>query len=164
MDSIDTAFQYQQTIAGGASPVGQVVALYDRILRDFRQAALALEAGQVEKRVSALNHAQTIIGELQGVLDFERGGEAAKRLDGFYSVARALLMKAGVENSGETLQELMSMFARLRSAWAQVEHMVTGGEPTHRLHVSSPTRANFPQHTASALENATGSGSGGWRA
>jgi len=36
------------------------VALYDRILRDFRQAALAVESGEVEKRVHALNHAQPL--------------------------------------------------------------------------------------------------------
>ena len=164
MNTSDSAFAYQQSTACGASAVGQVVALYDRILRDFRQAALAAASGEVEKRVNVLNHAQTIIGELQGVLDFERGGEAAKRLNSFYNVARAMVMKAGAESSGETLQELVSMFTRLRSAWAQVERTVAPAEPTQRLRVSSQPQGHFSPQTAPLPETTSASGSGGWRA
>lgn len=164
MNSNNSAFAYQQTTACGASAVGQVVALYDRILRDFRQAGLAMASGEVEKRVNALNHAQTIIGELQGVLDFERGGEAAKRLDGFYNVARALTMKAGVENSAAFLQELISMFSRMRAAWAQAESKVAPSEPTQRLRVSSQPQGHFSPQTAPLPETTSGSGSGRWRA
>jgi flagellar protein FliS len=164
MNTNNSAFAYQQATASCASAVGQVVALYDRILRDFREAAAAVEAGRVEKRVDALNHAQTIIGELQGVLDFERGGEAAKRLNSFYNVARALVMKAGVENSAAPLQELVSMFTRLRAAWAQAESKVAPSEPTQRLRVSSAPQGNFSQQSAPLPENTSASGSGGWRA
>ena len=38
MNILDTAFAYQQSTASAASSVGQVVALYDRILRDLRGA------------------------------------------------------------------------------------------------------------------------------
>src|SRR5882672_157839 len=78
MNILDTAIAYQQSTASAASSVGQVVALYDRILRDIRGAISAIGAGQIENRVNSLNHALTIIGELQGVLDHERGGEAAR--------------------------------------------------------------------------------------
>ena len=70
MSKRDSASAYHQTSAVGASSLGQVVALYDIILRDLHRAIAAMEAGQVEKRISAANHALTTIGELQGVLDF----------------------------------------------------------------------------------------------
>ena len=74
----DSARAYRQATAFGASPVGQVVALYDALLRDLHKATTAIAAGHVESRVAAANHALTIIGELQGVLDFEHGGEPAR--------------------------------------------------------------------------------------
>lgn len=164
MNTDNSAFAYQQATASCASAVGQVVALYDRMLRDFRQAAVAVESGEVEKWVNALNHTQTIIGELQGVLDFERGGEAAKRLNSFYNVARVLVMKAGVENSTASLQELVSMFTRMRTAWAKVEQTVAPVEPTQRLRVSSQPQGHFSPQAAPLPETTSGSGSGGWRA
>jgi flagellin-specific chaperone FliS len=48
--------------------VGQVVALYDIIVRDLRRAVEAIDAKQIEARVNASNHALMVIGELQGVL------------------------------------------------------------------------------------------------
>ena len=43
MNEHDSAFAYHQNTAIGASPVGQVVALYDTILRDLHRASAAVE-------------------------------------------------------------------------------------------------------------------------
>jgi flagellar protein FliS len=164
MNTRDTAFAYQQSTAFAASSVGQVVALYDRILRDLRGAITAIGAGQVENRVTVMNHALTIIGELQGVLDFERGGEAARNLNSFYTVARAMTNEAGVTCSLELLQEFVSMFARLRAAWAHVERTVAPSEPTQRLRVSSQPQAPNMQNVPLSPDTSSGAGNGGWRA
>jgi flagellar protein FliS len=164
MNTRDTAFAYQQSTAVAASSVGQVVALYDRILRDFRGAIAAIGAGQIENRVNSLNHALTIIGELQGVLDFQQGGEAARNLDNFYTVTRAMVTEAGVTCSVQRLQELVSMFARLRAAWAHVESTVAPLEPTQRLRVSSQPQAQHSQNVPTSPEHSSGAETGGWRA
>lgn len=163
MNSYDSAVAYQQSSAFSGSAVGQVVALYDRILRDMRQAIQALEAGQIEKRVNSLNHALTIIGELQGVLDFERGGDVAKQLNSFYNVSRAMVMQAGITNSRATLEELMAMFTRMRAAWSKVEITVAPAEPTQRIRISSQPPAALPQNSPIPVESAPGSG-GNWSA
>src|SRR5258708_19834390 len=144
MNILDTAFAYQQSTASAASSVGQVVALYDRVLRDLRSAIAAIEAGQIENRVNSLNHALTIIGELQGVLDFQRGAEAARNLNSFYTVTRAMVTDAGVTSSLDLLQTLVSMFARIRAAWAHVERTVAPSEPTQRLRVSTQPQTLHP--------------------
>jgi flagellar secretion chaperone FliS len=110
-----------------------------------RGAIAAIGAGQIENRVSSLNHTLTIIGELQGVLDFQRGGEAARNLNSFYTVAGAMVTEAGVSSSVELLQELVSMFARIRAAWAHVERTVTPSEPTERLRESTRPQSRNPQ-------------------
>src|SRR5208282_1182279 len=75
MNSHESASAYHQSAAFGATAVGQIIALYDRILRDLRQALAAVESARIEERVNSTNHALVVIGELQGVLDLERGGE-----------------------------------------------------------------------------------------
>jgi flagellar protein FliS len=164
MNTRDTAAAYQQSTAYAASSVGQVVALYDRILRDLRGAIAAIGTGQIENRVNSLNHALTIIGELQGVLDHERGGDAARHLNGFYTVTRGMVIEAGVKCSVDMLQELVSMFARLRAAWAQVERTVAPSEPTQRLRVSSQPQPQHAQNISPSPEHSAGAETGGWRA
>jgi hypothetical protein len=70
--------------------------------------------GQIEKRCNAITHALTIIGELQGVLDFEKGGEPAQRLNSFYNITRAMVTRAGATSSKKELQELIEMYGRAR--------------------------------------------------
>jgi flagellar protein FliS len=164
MNILDTAFAYQQSTASAASSVGQVVALYDRILRDLRGAIAAIGTGQIENRVNSLNHAQTIMGELQGVLDFQRGGEAARNLNSFYTVTRGMVTEAGVTSSVDALQELVSMFARIRAAWAHVERTVTPSEPTQRLRVTTKPQGPQTQSVSPAPDNSSGAETGGWRA
>jgi len=166
MNSRDSAFTYQHAIAVSATPVGQVVALYDVILRDLRQAMAAVEAAQVEKRVNLTNHALLIIGELQGVLDFERGGEAARNLHNFYAVMRPLLTQASMTNSREKFQDLIEKFARLRAAWSKADRtVVPTSVPTVvpasvpsvqeiRPRISSSVPPDFSQSAPRALQSA----------
>ena len=91
--------QYRQASVVGTSALGQVVALYQAILRDFHSAIAALERGDIEERVAAVNHALVVLTELQGVLDFEKGGEPAKKLSSFYNVMRAEIFKVCVAPS-----------------------------------------------------------------
>jgi flagellar protein FliS len=162
MSTPDSASAYYQSTAVGASAVGQVVALYDTILRDFHRAIAAIESEQIERRVNAGNHALMVIGELQGVLDFERGGEAARRLQSFYKVTRAMTLEASVRSSREKFLELISMFARLRGAWSKIERTVGFSEPTERLRIRSRPEGTISQSEPSG-ENSEGT-SGRWSA
>jgi len=164
MNSRDSASAYHQATAFGATAVGQVVALYDTILRDIHRAMAAMAAGHVEKRVNAVNHALLVIGELQGVLDFERGGDAARNLNSFYTVTRAMINEASVNTSREKFQEVVSMYTKLRSAWSRVEQTVTPSAPTERLRISSRPQPGFPQSLPDPPGDPSGSGTGSWSA
>jgi flagellar protein FliS len=120
---------YLQMAASGASPVGRIILLYDTILRDFARAQAALKAGNVEARISELNHALTVIAHLQSVLDFERGGEAAKHFERFYDVTRALIVEANIKASPESLENLIKLFSGVRQAWQQAEERLDLNQP-----------------------------------
>jgi flagellar protein FliS len=129
MSSNNPASAYQQVSAHGGSPVALIVALYDTILRDFRRALVALEAGNVETRVFELNHALAVIGHLEEVLDHKRGGAVAKRFEGFYRITRGLIVAANAEPSRESLDNLIEMYGSLRQAWQEAERKLQGSEP-----------------------------------
>src|SRR5205807_1460421 len=86
-----------------AGPLGLVLSLYDTILRDFRRADTAMNKGDVETRVSELNHALVVIAHLQSVLDFERGADAAKHFNSFYEITRGMILTVNVDANRETL-------------------------------------------------------------
>ena len=153
MSTHNSALAYQQNSAFGASPVGQVVALYDTIVRDLQRAIAAVEAGQIEKRVNATNHALMVIGELQGVLDFERGGEVARNLNNFYDVTRPMVTNASMSNSREKFQELVDMFTRIRGAWAHVERTIAPSVPPERPRVSSGPQPAFSPGAPGSPDN-----------
>jgi flagellar protein FliS len=148
---------YQHAAARGASALGQIVALYDTILRDFGRALAALKCGDVEKRVFELNHAIIVIGHLQGALDHERGGEAAKQFERLYKVTLGMIVNANIRATSESLEELIEMYGGLRQAWSQAEQQsatppVQSPVPLHRgipaeAHATNPmnTDAEMPQ-------------------
>lgn len=174
MSTPNSATAYFQSTGVGASAVGQVIALYDTIIRDLRRAMDAVKTNQVEKRVNASNHALIVIGELQGVLDFERGGAAAHTLNSFYTVTRPMISQASIGGSLPQFQEVLDMFMRIRAAWAKVENSVAPAQPTDRLRVTSSSTPAMAQPTVSAQrfapksadgnEELAGSGRGSWSA
>ena len=119
--SNDLTWSYHEATACGASPIGQIVALYDTILRDFGRALVALQAGDIEARVFELNHATVVIGYLQYVLDHERGGEPAKQFAQFYSLTRGLIVQANFKATREPIEELIELYGGVRQAWYQAE-------------------------------------------
>lgn len=136
----DSALAYHQSSALGATPIGQVVALYDTILRDLHRAISAVQSGQIEPRVTAVNHALLVIGELQGVLDFERGGEPARNLNDFYNVVRSMILKASIAQSRELFEQALTMITRIRSAWSRIENSPAASLPTNER--SKPAAGN----------------------
>ncbi len=152
------ASAYQQDSARGASPVGRIVCLYDTILRDFRRAQVAFEAGNIETRVFELNHALTVIAHLQSALDRQRGGEAAERFDRFYEVTRAMILGANIRPAAESFRNLVNLYSSLRQAWQEVEQKSTAGSqespapatPTAAYTPTVPRMANSPDNAMDA--------------
>jgi flagellar secretion chaperone FliS len=162
MNSHESVSAYHQSTGFGATAVGQIIALYDTILRDLRQANSAIESGEIEQRVNSSNHALIVIGELQSVLDFERGGTSARILDSFYNVSRVMITEASILSSREKFKELIAMFARLRAAWSVAERVVAPSEPPDRLRISTNSEPVNPQRHAVTSGNSEETGHGGW--
>lgn len=117
----NAALAYGEAASLGATPVGVVVLLYDRMAQDIHSAITAMKDNEVEARFSNINHALLILQQLQGRLDFATGASVARQLDGFYSHIRAKLLEAQIRQSPELLLEQAQAIAQVRESWAEVE-------------------------------------------
>jgi flagellar protein FliS len=117
----NVALAYQESEALGASPVGVVVLLYNRLVQDIHDAVAAMKASRVEDRSAHVNHALLILQQLQGRLDFADGGESARQLHAFYSHSRAKLLEAQIRQSPELMIAQARALLQVRDAWVQVE-------------------------------------------
>jgi flagellar protein FliS len=112
---------YREATVRGASPVQLVVRLYEQMIEDLRQAAVAIEQKQIEQRTKRINHAILVIGHLQSTLDFVNGSKVAQNLDNFYNVLRQNLVQAQFFPSKRALTRQITDLLVVRAAWVKVE-------------------------------------------
>ena len=112
---------YHENAARGATPIGLVVVLYDVVIEDMRRALDAMKRGEIEARSAAVHHAFLVLQQLQGTLDFERGGAPARQFEQFYNLTRAKLLEAQMRNSLELMQQQVQFMSEVRDCWMQAE-------------------------------------------
>jgi flagellar protein FliS len=112
---------YREATVQGASPVQLVIRLYEQMIEDVRQTAIAVEQKDIRRRTKHINHAILVIGHLQSPLDFDNGGKVAKDLDNFYNVLRQSLVQVQFFPSKRALAQLITDLLAVRAAWIEVE-------------------------------------------
>jgi flagellar protein FliS len=120
MNRNDITNSYREAAVRGASQVELVVMLYDILADDIQSAIAAIRAHDIETRTAEIKHALGVLEHLQGTLDFEQGGEAARHMDRLYSIVRAKLLEAHITTSEEILQKQLELLAPVREAWKQI--------------------------------------------
>ena len=150
---MDARSSYREAAVRGASPVRLVICLYEQAIEDLRQAVLALEKGEIELRTRKINHAITVIGQLQGSLDMERGGDVARNLERFYNLIRTGLLDAQLKQSARILEEQISQLVLVYEAWLEVERS-TSVATQQSQDISQPASAIASPETPSADWNA----------
>ena len=111
---------YRQQSVLTASPGQLVVMLYDGALRFLGQASAAMRADDHLACDRKLRRAEAIIDELLVVLDKDRGGEIAGRLEGIYVFCKRQLIEARIERDAGRIEKVSELLAELREAWAAI--------------------------------------------
>lgn len=143
------AFQtYQQTRVATASGGQLIVLAYEGALKWIARARheLAQDKPNLEQAHQAFVRAQDIIGELQGALRMEEGGEVASNLYQLYDFILDRLMQANLKKSDEGLEEVVTILRELLDAWKQISSPslpTQPGQPTLQA-VSSPAGGTRP--------------------
>jgi flagellar protein FliS len=110
---------YRQNAVLSASPSELVVMLYDGARRFLRQAATAMEQGEVERAHNALRRAEMIVGHLDATIDDEQG-QISERLHSIYGFCMVHLNRGRMGQDPRMLEEVSKLLGELREAWAEV--------------------------------------------
>lgn len=110
-----------ETGVNTADPHQLTLMLYDGALLQIRTAGIALANQDIEGKGKAIGKASDIIvNGLKVSLDLEAGGELAERLAVLYDYMSDRLYYANRHNSQPALDEVGSLLASLREAWAEI--------------------------------------------
>jgi len=117
---------YQRSAIQGAAPIELVILLYDSAIQDLGRAVSAMRNGEIERRTTEVGHALLVLQQLQGTLDFERGGTAARQFEQFYNLLRAKVLEAQMRSSLEMMQEQLRYLSEVRECWIQAKGLLQG--------------------------------------
>lgn len=110
---------YHKVQVESQSPLENVVALYDGMLRFLHAALDAAVAGNHDARREALSRALAIACELQAVLNMDAGGGVAQSLDQLYAHLITSIVAANREGSAPAIEACIDLVRPVRDAWAQ---------------------------------------------
>jgi flagellar protein FliS len=105
-----------------ADNVKLILMLFDGLLESLAAARGHIMHGNIADK----GKASRILMGLQGSLDFERGGELAQNLDELYGYVTRRLVRANAHNDLEILEEVRSLMAEIRDAWASLPGLMPG--------------------------------------
>ncbi len=114
------ARQYQQTQIMTSSSVQIIVLLYDAAIQSIESARAGIESNNLKEKGRTIGSAISIVGELNSVLDFERGGDIARALNRLYDYMLAELVTANVRNDARHLEGPRRCLITLREGWREV--------------------------------------------
>lgn len=122
--TVNARQRYQESAVRGATPIELVILLYDSAIEDMRRALAAMQNSEVENRSARIAHALMVLQQLQGTLDFERGGGPARQLEQFYNLVRAKLLEAQIRGSSDLMREQIRCMSEVRDSWAQAQRLL----------------------------------------
>jgi flagellar secretion chaperone FliS len=98
--------------------------MYEHLLKHLRRATIQIETRDIEGKATSLEKAQSIVLELAGSLDHEKGGEIAQRLSALYAYFAGELITIGRTLDTAHLNRLIDMIADLHDGWVQAATQV----------------------------------------
>jgi flagellar secretion chaperone FliS len=112
----DLRSRFTDTMLTTAPQNRLVTMIYDRLLRDVRQALAALELGAAAEVHTALVHAQDLLGVLDRALD-ESVWPPARELHRLYDYLTNRVIAANVAKASGPLVDCLAVLEPLAAAW-----------------------------------------------
>lgn len=156
MKKSQTELTYLRAAAQNATPAGLVIILYDLLIHDLEQAIAAFAERDIERRSTEIKHAFLVLQQLEGSLDMENGGDAAKHFSAFYSALRSKIFEAQLKASSELLKRQIELVLEVRQAWQQVDQPNLG-PAQDATHPTALNQAARPTMAAAAGSGEVGS-------
>ena len=114
---------YAQNNIGVESPAKLIEMLYEGVLRFNMQTKRAIRDKDIEKRTYWIKRSVAILSELVASLD-QKQGQVAEYLDGLYNHQIQTLVRAGMDNNIEQIDEVNKVIKGLLEAWRESNDLV----------------------------------------
>jgi flagellar secretion chaperone FliS len=121
-------------------PLQQLVMLYDGAIKFLRLSADDIGASEIARKAEHVNRALDILNYLQGILDFDKGGEVAHTLDKLYTLVSMKVLKASAVLDEKGMRTAAELLVPVRDSWA-----VVAAASKQRPQVSDPIPTNTPR-------------------
>ena len=112
--------RYMEERILSADPVTLVCMLYEHAILAVEDAREHLLNKDIAARARAISKAMAIIGELEGALNHEAGGDISGNLARLYQYMRERLVSANTTQKPEPLLEVERLLKTVGDAWEQI--------------------------------------------
>lgn len=129
-----------------------IVLLYERMIRDLKDAQTAVTAGDRPGMIHHVNHAQLIITELNNALDHTAGGDLAANLEALYEFLFRENLQFLVDQDPVHAENCIRILGPLLEAWSVIPSGTSGqGGPQGE----SPTVEDDAEDTRETISSGT---------
>ena len=153
MEFTDPRKAYRQSAIQSESMADIFMQLYDQLSSVLYSAAVATEAGDIERKTADVSRALTILVHLQGALDFERGGDVALNLNYFYQLVRREVSEGSVKLDAATLRAAAAHVAEIRVVWEHAQALSLGQAPASSAASSPLAGSNRSSHANASSQD-----------
>lgn len=130
MNHAQRASAAYRTASMTVPPLHAVVMLYDGVLVRVRNAGLAAEQGDWARQFDEITLAVDLLRGLLSALDYDRGGDVARRLQQTYEAnMKALMRSVGRQEALEMSRRIEDGLRQLRNAWAEIAGVPVNPSP-----------------------------------
>ena len=116
---------YQQNAIMTAKQEELTTMLYNRLVRDLKQAQGAVDKKEIQLAHNAITHAQEILAYLMNTLDTSL--DVGRNLNLMYDYMYRRLVEANIKKDGEILQEITGYAEEIRNTWVQAVQLAGTG-------------------------------------
>ena len=108
---------YRQTAVTTASKEQILIMLYEGAIKHLKKAAESCQKNDLSAKGVAVGKAHDILNELLNTLDFDVGGEIARKLESLYNYMIEEIMKGNLENDAKRFQTVQKLMENLLEGW-----------------------------------------------
>jgi flagellar protein FliS len=112
--------RYKKTNVETAGRVELVIMCYEKAIQCLEQAKSLYQQKDFENKAKELKKALDIIDELKCSIDFEKGGDIARNLDGIYGYLTQSLLQADIKADLTAFDDAIRIMSDLKDAWKSI--------------------------------------------
>lgn len=135
----NAARAYLQTQVTTTGPGDVVVLLYGGAIKFLQQAKQKMAERDMEQKGLLISKALDILGELDGSLNTQKGGELGENLHKLYFYCNTRLLLANLKLDPKLIDEVITILNGLKSAFEEIKDQHPPAFSTNASSMSSPT-------------------------